>query len=109
MRPHPQLCRPAELPPPSPCGACRCCPSVLQAAGQISLRLLPAGCAEGEEGAKLEKEAADETWGLQPRHTTVPHILVNGVPIWDDFERLQRYVCAATSGRRPAKCFAKPA
>lgn len=63
------------------------------------------GCAGGDEGATLEKAAADETWGLRPRHTSVPHILVNGVPIWDDFGRLPRYGEGWAWARQPALTF----
>lgn len=53
-------------------------------------------CAEGEAGAALERVAGEETEALSPKHTFVPWIVVNGVPLGSDFENLDRYVCAAS-------------
>lgn len=62
-------------------------------------------CVEGSQGESLEKEAADKTNALDPKHSFVPWIVVNGVAIGGDFEQLDRYVCAAaTNIERPKAC-----
>lgn len=55
-------------------------------------------CAGGAQGAALEKEAGAATLALEPKLTFVPWVLVNDVPIGADFENLDRYICAASSG-----------
>lgn len=53
-------------------------------------------CAEGAEGDELELEAAKETGALKPKHTFVPWVVVNGVPLGGAFEDLERYVCSSS-------------
>lgn len=53
------------------------------------------GCATGSKGTELEKLAGSETDGLVPQHTFVPWIVVNGAAIGNDFENLDRYICAS--------------
>lgn len=62
-------------------------------------------CATGKRGDALEKLAGSETDGLVPKHTFVPWIVVNGVAIGNDFENLDRYICAALDGDLPEACF----
>jgi interferon gamma-inducible protein 30 len=63
----------------------------------------------GDQGKKLELAAAKATWALRPRHTFVPWIVVNGVALGGDFERLERYVCAAApAAARPPACYDLP-
>jgi interferon gamma-inducible protein 30 len=52
-------------------------------------------CAEGKAGAALERRAYEETLALQPKHTFVPWVVVNGVALGGAFEDLDRYVCVA--------------
>jgi interferon gamma-inducible protein 30 len=62
-------------------------------------------CAAGSEGNAFELEAAKETGALEPKHTFVPWVVVNGIPLGGAFEDLQAYVCAASPpgvGRPPA-------
>jgi interferon, gamma-inducible protein 30 len=54
------------------------------------------GCAEGSEGDELELEAAKETGDLDPKHTFVPWVVVNGVALGGAFEDLERYICVAS-------------
>ncbi|KAI3437801.1 hypothetical protein D9Q98_000248 [Chlorella vulgaris] len=66
-------------------------------------------CAEGEQGRALEAEAEAATADLRPPHRYVPWVVVNGVPLGEDADKLWRYVCIAYSGKRPEACYAPPA
>lgn len=55
------------------------------------------GCAHGERGRELEKEAGLETTSLVPKHTFVPWMVVNGVAIGSDYDNLDRYICAVAA------------
>ena len=49
--------------------------------------------------------AAEETARLDPPHTYVPWVVVNGVAIGSAHEFLRHFVCVALgSGDRPAAC-----
>lgn len=62
-------------------------------------------CAAGSMGRKLERELGLKTARLKPPHRWVPWLTVNGVPLWDDNENLEQYICAAYQGKRPDRCF----
>jgi len=64
-------------------------------------------CAYGELGQELQLQYAAKTDALQPPHTEVPWITVNGVALLGDVDKLQQYICAAWQGHRPAACFGK--
>lgn len=53
-------------------------------------------CSANEEGADLEAQAALETKALNPKHTFVPWVVVDGIALGSDFENLNRYVCVLT-------------
>jgi len=62
-------------------------------------------CANGSQGDELELKAAKETGALDPKHTFVPWVVVNGIALGGAFEDLERYICVATPpglGRPPA-------
>lgn len=65
-------------------------------------------CAEGEEGAALERAAEAETAALVPPHRYVPWVTVNGVPLGTMDEKLALFVCVAYAGARPDTCYAPP-
>lgn len=62
-------------------------------------------CGHGSEGDELELEAAKDTGALDPKHTFVPWVVVNGIALGAAFEDLGRFICVATPpglGRPPA-------
>ncbi|KAJ7531198.1 hypothetical protein O6H91_14G036000 [Diphasiastrum complanatum] len=60
-----------------------------------------AECYEGPLGDKLERRFADETFSLKPPHQYVPWVLVNGTPLYDDYESVETYVCQVYKGPKP--------
>jgi hypothetical protein len=52
----------------------------------------------GAQGDALERAALDRTLALRPKQRWVPWVVVNDVPLFDDFENLQTFVCAAYAG-----------
>jgi interferon gamma-inducible protein 30 len=69
-------------------------------------------CASGDEGAALIAEAERETASLRPRHTFVPWVVVDGLPLGDaSLEATRAVACAAWRGKREARpeaCLAAP-
>ena len=64
--------------------------------------LLPCYChvpAPGDRSAQLETQARRETDALDPRHTGVPWVVVNGVPVYDAQDNLKQLVCVAYWGQ----------
>ncbi|KAI4368916.1 hypothetical protein MLD38_017418 [Melastoma candidum] len=55
-------------------------------------------CYTGGRGKELELGYAAETNALQPPHQYVPWVVVNGEPLYDDYENFVSYVCKAYSG-----------
>ncbi|KAI4373375.1 hypothetical protein MLD38_011506 [Melastoma candidum] len=55
-------------------------------------------CYTNGRGKKLELGYAAETNALQPPHQYVPWVVVNGEPLYDDYEDFVSYVCKAYSG-----------
>ena len=49
----------------------------------------------GAKGDALERAASDRTNGLVPKHTYVPWLVVEGVPLLDGYEHLQKFICVA--------------
>jgi hypothetical protein len=41
----------------------------------------------------LQQLAAQRTASLQPPHRWVPWVTVNGIPLLDDIDSIQRYIC----------------
>jgi interferon gamma-inducible protein 30 len=52
----------------------------------------------------LELEFAAETDRLQPPHKYVPWVLVNGEPLYENYEDVAIYVCKDYQGTKPAVC-----
>ncbi|XP_057430990.1 gamma-interferon-responsive lysosomal thiol protein-like [Lotus japonicus] len=62
-------------------------------------------CYKGEIGKQLELNYAAETKALQPPHTYVPWVVVNGKPLYEDYEKFLSYVCEAYQGtHKPKSC-----
>jgi len=61
-------------------------------------------CYEGELGEKLTRAALKETAELQPPHTYVPWLVVDGEPAYDDYENVAALVCEAYTGTKPEEC-----
>ncbi|CAK9233962.1 unnamed protein product, partial [Sphagnum troendelagicum] len=61
-------------------------------------------CSASPLGEKLELEFAAETDRLQPPHKYVPWVLVNGEPLYENYEDVAIYVCKDYQGTKPAPC-----
>lgn len=61
-------------------------------------------CYESGYGQKLELQYAEQTDSLQPPHTYVPWVVVDGQPLYDDYEYFEAYICKAYSGELPKAC-----
>ncbi|XP_019418104.1 PREDICTED: gamma-interferon-inducible lysosomal thiol reductase-like isoform X2 [Lupinus angustifolius] len=62
-------------------------------------------CYNGEYGKELELEYAAETNALQPPHKYVPWVVVDGEPLYEDYENFLSYVCNAYKGTdTPQSC-----
>lgn len=55
-------------------------------------------CYNTELGKKLELEYAAETDNLQPPHKYVPWVVVDGQPLYEDYENFINYICEAYKG-----------
>eukprot|EP00882_Tetradesmus_deserticola_P014285 GHRQ01015183.1.p1 GENE.GHRQ01015183.1~~GHRQ01015183.1.p1 ORF type:complete len:245 (+),score=120.84 GHRQ01015183.1:167-901(+) len=76
-------------------------------AGMVTDKLM--ACYEGPLGATLQQLAAQRTASLKPPHRWVPWITVNGIPLLDDVDNIQRYICTvvyhtASVRDRPKAC-----
>lgn len=66
-------------------------------------------CAAGAKGDELEKKAAEETGKLIPQHTYVPWLVINGVAVGQDMDKMEKFVCVATEPEaRPDICYSDP-
>ncbi len=54
----------------------------------------------GKQGDELDAQAKAATDALQPAHTYVPWVVVNGVPLGADYGALKSVICAAYAGDR---------
>ncbi|KAL6503275.1 hypothetical protein OROHE_023904 [Orobanche hederae] len=52
-------------------------------------------CYNNGLGYQLEKEYAVETGNLNPRHRFVPWVVVNNLPLQEDFQNFISYICEA--------------
>ncbi|OVA02782.1 Gamma interferon inducible lysosomal thiol reductase GILT [Macleaya cordata] len=67
--------------------------------GQMGLDPKPiADCFNSGKGKQLELKYAKETNDLQPPHTYVPWVVVDGKPIYENYEQFATYVCKAYKG-----------
>ncbi|CAK9171801.1 unnamed protein product [Ilex paraguariensis] len=57
-----------------------------------------ADCYSNGQGKELELQYAAETNALEPPHTYVPWVVVDGQPLYEDYEDFIRYICKAYSG-----------
>ncbi|PKA56182.1 hypothetical protein AXF42_Ash011111 [Apostasia shenzhenica] len=55
-------------------------------------------------GKELELLYAAKTDSLQPPHKYVPWVVVNGKPLYDDYENFEAEVCKAYVGEPPKTC-----
>ncbi|KAL4189621.1 hypothetical protein AMTRI_Chr08g208070 [Amborella trichopoda] len=74
----------------------------------VDLRLIPYGNARvgsnNTISCQLELQYAAETNALQPPHTYVPWVVVDGQPLYKDYENVGAYVCKAYKGSLPPAC-----
>ncbi|GAA0155934.1 reductase [Lithospermum erythrorhizon] len=62
-------------------------------------------CFKSEKGLQLELKYAAETNALHPPHKYVPWVVVDGQPLYDDYENFLDYICKAYGGTEaPAGC-----
>ncbi|MED6125840.1 hypothetical protein PIB30_072406 [Stylosanthes scabra] len=62
-------------------------------------------CYHSERGKELELQYAAETNNLQPPHEYVPWVVVDGEPLYEDYENFLSYICKAYKGRNaPGVC-----
>ncbi|VAH89944.1 unnamed protein product [Triticum turgidum subsp. durum] len=61
-------------------------------------------CYKSEHGHKLSLKYGRQTDALVPRHTSVPWVVVDGKPLYDDFGDFVAYICKAYKGRPPKIC-----
>ncbi|KAL8496625.1 hypothetical protein ACS0TY_020353 [Phlomoides rotata] len=62
-------------------------------------------CYNSDRGTQLELRYAAETNALQPPHKYVPWVVVDGQPLYDDYEDFASYICKAYKGSAtPSAC-----
>ncbi|XP_057862938.1 gamma-interferon-responsive lysosomal thiol protein isoform X2 [Cryptomeria japonica] len=62
------------------------------------------GCYESGYGKKLELQYAAETNSLKPPHQYVPWVVLNGQPLYENYENVEEYICKAYKGTLPQAC-----
>nr|GLL33417.1 gamma-interferon-inducible lysosomal thiol reductase [Ipomoea trifida] len=67
-------------------------------------------CYASGHGKELELSYAAQTNALEPPHEYVPWVVVNGQPLYEDYENFVSYICKAYEGRdKVATCRELPA
>ncbi|CAL9752069.1 unnamed protein product [Musa acuminata subsp. burmannicoides] len=61
-------------------------------------------CYNSGYGGELELQYKAKTDALQPPHIYVPWLVVNGQPLYEDYENFEHYVCKAYDGVPPRAC-----
>ncbi|XP_078435330.1 gamma-interferon-responsive lysosomal thiol protein-like [Wolffia australiana] len=61
-------------------------------------------CYKSDQGYKLELAYAAETAALQPPHKYVPWVVVDGKPLYEDYEKFETEICKAYKGVLPEAC-----
>ncbi|XP_072960314.1 gamma-interferon-responsive lysosomal thiol protein-like [Typha angustifolia] len=61
-------------------------------------------CYSNGYGKKLELQYAAQTDSLQPPHRYVPWVVVDGQPLYDDYQDFEAYICKAYKGDLPKAC-----
>ncbi|KAJ6948674.1 hypothetical protein NC651_002864 [Populus alba x Populus x berolinensis] len=65
-------------------------------------------CYTGGYGDELELKYATGTNTLQPPHKYVPWVVVDGQPLYEDYEDFITYICKASKGTATPKACSKP-
>ncbi|CAD5172419.1 unnamed protein product [Musa acuminata subsp. malaccensis] len=61
-------------------------------------------CYDSGHGKELELQYAEKTDSLQPPHRYVPWVVVDGQPLYEDYEKFEAYICKAYHGEPPETC-----
>lgn len=61
-------------------------------------------CYTSGHGKELELKYAAETDSLEPPHEYVPWVVVDGQPLYEDYENFTSYICKAYKGPTPSAC-----
>ncbi|KAG6415388.1 hypothetical protein SASPL_122799 [Salvia splendens] len=62
-------------------------------------------CYNSDRGKKIILQYAAKTNALEPPHTYVPWVVVDGQPIYDDYRNFKSYICDAYKGTpKPSAC-----
>ncbi|XP_020597853.1 gamma-interferon-inducible lysosomal thiol reductase-like isoform X2 [Phalaenopsis equestris] len=61
-------------------------------------------CYNSGHGQEVELQFAAQTNALQPPHRYVPWIIVDGLPLYDDYDNFEKYICKAYRGELPSAC-----
>ncbi|CAH8339758.1 unnamed protein product [Eruca vesicaria subsp. sativa] len=74
--------------------------------GKLNLNSKPvADCLSSGHGKELQLQYAAETSALEPPHKYVPWVVVDGQPLYEDYENFISYICKAYKGDKvPAAC-----
>uniref|UniRef100_A0A0E0KCH5 Uncharacterized protein n=1 Tax=Oryza punctata TaxID=4537 RepID=A0A0E0KCH5_ORYPU len=73
--------------------------------GKLNLDPKPVtDCYKGERGHQLSLKYGRQTDALQPPHKYVPWVVVDGQPLYEDYENFEAYICKAYKGHPPKVC-----
>ncbi|KAK9663993.1 hypothetical protein RND81_14G012000 [Saponaria officinalis] len=61
-------------------------------------------CTFGQRGKELALKYATATASLKPPREYVPWVVVDGEPLYEDYENFTNYVCKAYKGTLPSAC-----
>lgn len=61
-------------------------------------------CYKNGKGEKLEFYYAAQTDSLEPPHEYVPWVVVNGQPLYEDYEDVEAFICKAYEDELPKAC-----
>ncbi|KAG0469157.1 hypothetical protein HPP92_018485 [Vanilla planifolia] len=61
-------------------------------------------CYNSGRGQEIQLQYAAQTAALHPPHQYVPWMVVNGLPLYDDYDKFEAYVCKAFDGELPNAC-----
>uniref|UniRef100_A0A0D9VSY8 Saposin A-type domain-containing protein n=1 Tax=Leersia perrieri TaxID=77586 RepID=A0A0D9VSY8_9ORYZ len=61
-------------------------------------------CYKSERGHQLSLKYGRQTDALQPPHKYVPWVVVDGQPLYEDYENFESYICKAYKGQPPKVC-----
>ncbi|KAF0935977.1 hypothetical protein E2562_037457 [Oryza meyeriana var. granulata] len=73
--------------------------------GKLNLDPKPVtDCYKSERGHQLSLKYGRQTDALQPPHKYVPWVVVDGQPLYEDYENFEAYICKAYKGHPPKVC-----